>query len=110
MRGAAVCTTGGVPCNRNTRLTGGGSSLDLSPSSRYFLSVNSSSLESEARDTYIGLCEDVLAGRQACHVRTKSQSVDMELETKPDDYSLEIGDGHEVKVEVQSAQPRSPAT
>ena len=36
--------------------------------------------------------------------------MDMELETKPDDYSLEIGDGHEVKVEVQSAQPRSPAT
>ena len=40
------------------------------------------------------------AGRQACHVRIKSQSVDMELETKPDDYSLEIGDGHGVKADL----------
>ena len=52
-----------------------------------------------------------MAGRQACYVRTKSRSVDMDLETKPDDYSLEIGDGREVKVEVvQSVQPRSPET
>ena len=39
----------------------------------------------------------MVTGIEACHVRTKSRSVDMELETKPDDSSLEIGDGGELK-------------
>ena len=39
----------------------------------------------------------MVTGIEGCHVRTKSRSVDMELETKPDDYSLEIGDGGELK-------------
>ena len=101
MRGAAVCTTGGVPCNRNTPLTGCGSAaaVDVSLFQRLFLlKFSDFFVIGESSSIYFEFCEDVMAGRQACFVRTKSRSVDMKLETKPDDYSLEIGDGGGVRV------------
>ena len=75
-------TTGGVPSLQSQHPTHRGQVSGF----LLKLTLTSSTLET---------CETVIG---PSHVRTGSQSVDMDLDTKPDDYSLEIGDGGGVRV------------
>ena len=75
-------TTGGVPSLQSQHPTHRGQV------SGFLLKLPLTSSTLETGETVIG----------PSHVRTGSQSVDMDLDTKPDDYSLEIGDGGGVRV------------
>ena len=75
-------TTGGVPSLQSQHPTHRGQV------SGFLLKLPLTSSTLETGETVIG----------PSLVRTGSQSVDMDLDTKPDDYSLEIGDGGGVRV------------